>query len=615
MADINIDDLIHAGLPWSNPQKLTVKSDEYINQMVVNRGFLNLLSNDYYLDLKSERINQYIEGIIKNHIDDKDIHFTLDDFSSQEILSPINRGLTNNTTYILPLYEDADITYTYIKQIIQNSPKNLNGHTLIFAFSIPLSRIPAEQRSTKATNMIQSTLADKSTPKKDGIIYTLDLNNKNISFDSFYGGTIIILGNDQFYFNDLNLNGYVNYDLMFNPIINKDTRLLFEYIQNELIKTEIVQPLIYIKGTGLNNKLSVLSIRDCHADSFLYNLYIENNRNSDSQIENKQMPYAAQVASFYNMAIKENTINISPQFINDQTFNNLTINDLSLTSLGSLISNLTESNVFPMQIYYTNLNNNYLYFDGDLTEKTASNLIRKLIYGKYKDINDIKYDSASGCAIMFWMQNDFINKDIKEVPILYDYNGSDNIPQQNGFYLGLDRIAFYQKEKGNFPAAYIDIPFAQFKNSTDSNKWNLWYIQITKTALADPSANLHFKIKYISSGGLQVLFSLIDTTINYSLDNITINSDKNIKLFGYKNFLTGKNITFDHNIRNLMFFNNPLTDAEIMQIYSNGSITEYYNWEDQIIDKSMIENSAMYSSVYVYNTDMLNIINCYLVED
>jgi hypothetical protein len=33
---VNID-LNHAGLPWSNPQKITVKSDEYISNMTINR--------------------------------------------------------------------------------------------------------------------------------------------------------------------------------------------------------------------------------------------------------------------------------------------------------------------------------------------------------------------------------------------------------------------------------------------------------------------------------------------------------------------------------------------------------------------------------------------------
>jgi hypothetical protein len=31
--------LIHAGLPWTNPQKITIKSDEYVSDMTINRRF------------------------------------------------------------------------------------------------------------------------------------------------------------------------------------------------------------------------------------------------------------------------------------------------------------------------------------------------------------------------------------------------------------------------------------------------------------------------------------------------------------------------------------------------------------------------------------------------
>jgi hypothetical protein len=34
------DELIHAGLPWANPQKITVKSDEYVSDMTINRRFI-----------------------------------------------------------------------------------------------------------------------------------------------------------------------------------------------------------------------------------------------------------------------------------------------------------------------------------------------------------------------------------------------------------------------------------------------------------------------------------------------------------------------------------------------------------------------------------------------
>lgn len=35
--------LIYAGLPWTNPQKITVKSDEYVSDMTINRRIIKLI--------------------------------------------------------------------------------------------------------------------------------------------------------------------------------------------------------------------------------------------------------------------------------------------------------------------------------------------------------------------------------------------------------------------------------------------------------------------------------------------------------------------------------------------------------------------------------------------
>ena len=42
-------------------------------------GLLNLLKNDYYLDLKTEAINKYIEKYVGPHIDDPSIHISRPD--------------------------------------------------------------------------------------------------------------------------------------------------------------------------------------------------------------------------------------------------------------------------------------------------------------------------------------------------------------------------------------------------------------------------------------------------------------------------------------------------------------------------------------------------------
>lgn len=35
--------LIHAGLPWTNPQKITIKSDEYVSDMTINRRIFEFI--------------------------------------------------------------------------------------------------------------------------------------------------------------------------------------------------------------------------------------------------------------------------------------------------------------------------------------------------------------------------------------------------------------------------------------------------------------------------------------------------------------------------------------------------------------------------------------------
>ena len=99
-----IQELIHAGLPWTNPQKITIKSDEYVSDMTLNRGLLALLNNDYYLDLKSEAINKYLENVMDEHINNSDIHIS---FSQINQLIKNLAVLTKSTIVRIPtMYEN-----------------------------------------------------------------------------------------------------------------------------------------------------------------------------------------------------------------------------------------------------------------------------------------------------------------------------------------------------------------------------------------------------------------------------------------------------------------------------------------------------------------------------
>jgi len=54
------------GLPWTNPLKLTIGSDEHILDTTINRGLMMLLNNDYYLDMKEMLMSQELSAIISN---------------------------------------------------------------------------------------------------------------------------------------------------------------------------------------------------------------------------------------------------------------------------------------------------------------------------------------------------------------------------------------------------------------------------------------------------------------------------------------------------------------------------------------------------------------------
>jgi hypothetical protein len=68
-------------------------------------GLINLLNNDYYLDLKTEAINRYIETIINNHITNPDIHFSWGDVEYLVTSTIGAAGLTRNTLVTLPIYK------------------------------------------------------------------------------------------------------------------------------------------------------------------------------------------------------------------------------------------------------------------------------------------------------------------------------------------------------------------------------------------------------------------------------------------------------------------------------------------------------------------------------
>ena len=58
--------MLNAGLPWTNPLKLQIGSDEHILDTTINRGLMMLLNNDYYLDTKASILSKELSSVIGN---------------------------------------------------------------------------------------------------------------------------------------------------------------------------------------------------------------------------------------------------------------------------------------------------------------------------------------------------------------------------------------------------------------------------------------------------------------------------------------------------------------------------------------------------------------------
>jgi hypothetical protein len=92
------------------------------------------LNNDYYLDLKTEAINRYIETIIADHLGNTDIHFSWSSVQYLISTSIAAAGLTRNTVVTLPIYQSRGVNTTIhnILKRIRETPHNLNRIYFMF---------------------------------------------------------------------------------------------------------------------------------------------------------------------------------------------------------------------------------------------------------------------------------------------------------------------------------------------------------------------------------------------------------------------------------------------------------------------------------------------------
>ena len=182
-----------AGLPWTNPLKIQIGSDEHVLDTTINRGLMMLLNNDYYLDMKSmimsTEINELIENtdtiknVLEDHINNKDLHGK-EPIIIQNVTQIISgeQGGGSYSFYNSDLLKNDLIVYlpinysaSKINEVIANVPHNLNTHNVVFLFVIP----------------------DEYAPIKNDFEhdeYILNIGNDNIIFSNFYNGTIFVVG-------------------------------------------------------------------------------------------------------------------------------------------------------------------------------------------------------------------------------------------------------------------------------------------------------------------------------------------------------------------------------------------------------------------------------------
>lgn len=621
MADTT--ELIHAGLPWNNPQKITVKADEYISQLVINRGLLNLLSNDYYLDLKTERINQYIVQQFGPHMNDMTIHWTseaLQDFIRRFLNGELNAlnglGLLKDTAYIIPLIANEEFpkNVNRIQNIINNCPKNLNGHAAIFAITpvvdgdynhtIGEYYRYNKQKITGSTYDIDndvSLINCYTEPTK------IDTYSKCIALDNFYGGTIVLMGNDFFTCEEKYKNGG-------KDLNTRQTRILLEQIQKNLDKP--LNQHITIAGDGENNNCAVVSFNNCNCDSYIWNLNIKLNidtntasptttSNSTTTEDSIKIPFKRDLAWNFPCNLKDDAFTGNIRYIVADVLNNQNFTETYVTmrAQDQTIISGTDNNYYDSDKLISSICLNGDYFELDASYKNFS----QTFFGKYIEQEDQQIDNIyNGASLCFWMKQNFYGKNVSEVPIIYSVD-----PNKNGYYIGLEKVAsIVEGQIDN--SQYLETTFASKKKNDLSNDWMFWTITIEPENGYEGLTNNQYRIKisYTNPKTLVTNFILPNKLITNVMSNVIKLPYLNLLYPMY--FFGTPEVRSEANIRNILLFNKVLEQNEINGLASE-ELADIYNLSP--VDLSQTFKNGMKGALYVYNTTSMNIIGCNLIKE
>lgn len=620
---------------------------------------MNLLNNDYYLDLKTEAINLSVENVIKQHIEDDNIHFP---WEKVEALIKATAGITKNTVYRLPLYQNNQtFGISKLKQIITDCPKNLNRYNLIFEFCIPASEaiLPLglsidSEKENYYKNKLKLSPDDidnntKISPERLNQIYlTKDIKDSNFSFDTFYGGNLIIYGNTYFFIDDISNPEIFNVEA--SEYVTTQT---LKHLQKQIINATTPtsnQKIITLKGRGINAKYSVLSLRNNFNDCYVFNLKIENTL-KDGDIINYNdydFPEFNDIIIYWPM-----NKNLIPQIINTDYLNEN--EQYILQSQSIMITNvLTTENIDPalksIQAPIMNTIDNekvdgitypgYMWLDkrpidGDTESKIQSNDIKNIIYNKT--------GKNPNTTIIVWGYQ--TERDSHNNPFLSDYN----CDTKQGLYISHEVI------KRNFEDFTNNSPDAKETFLTDFSKieddvLNNWvmYVYEFQHAGGEPPKHLPWTNSAWSNSpvtdkmriNVRAVFRkkgenqiqsvlLLPTESNLAHGTLNefeiplIEETTNLNFFGckYANILNSVNpldgwALWNGAARNIIMFNKFLSEAQLINLYSK-LINEYYEWaefgEYEVI-KKLNQNSYL-GSLYAYNTRNLNVEGCIFTQN
>ena len=523
VVNVSVSDFsVLSGLPQINQEGIGISSEEYMTEFTINRGFKKLLANDIYIDTILTNYGTYLQNTVKPHIADATIHFPWNDVIT---LVRNVEGITEDTVIRLPINKSV----SYIKQMIKNVPRNLNGHTLLFEFCVPQSAVDDNQSTAITLRSFVYTTIDGVQQLLNP---TLTLADRGIVFDNFYGGTLIVTGTTT-PVNDYDPDGNVISDFFNNWVTGMSAGAIINNYQYDMIQadspenllvetTNQLKSLLTISGTGINVNFAPLSFRNCQCDTYLFRLMCHNTINSSSvsiNYDDYDLPTYEDIVMFWPIEGSYSPYVLNNEYISSSTLDyelKLPIDPTTKTTMvldeanyktaevinrSKVYKNPDSYNGEPIQCYLLNESGTlatdniaYFYFNNDSTNRNAKGFttameFKNFIYN-FSDViyGDVVDDSVKrGITLAFWGNKRY--NDTVGMPFLCDINDTIEGTKVYGFELGTNGFISYSNKQAMddssnesnelytvVPEGVIGAGNATLQDTTD--QWVLYVIEI-----------------------------------------------------------------------------------------------------------------------------------------